>query len=66
MKGPTVHPRLASALHRQPRRREPWRLALNLSVTAAGGGILFILVEAWLAAWVTFALGACCAGSPAC
>ena len=39
------------------RRREPWKLALNLSGSAAVGGILFALVGAWLAAALTFSFG---------
>jgi hypothetical protein len=62
MRRPNAHPRPASAVPRQALKRETWRLALNLSITAAAGGILFILVGAWLAAWITFGLGACCAG----
>lgn len=38
--------------------REAWRLAVRLSLTAAVGGVLFILVGALLAAWITFSLGA--------
>jgi arsenate reductase len=41
--------------------REAWRLAIRLSVTAAVGGLLFILVGARLAAWITFGFGAVCA-----
>jgi hypothetical protein len=42
-------------------RPEGWRLALNLSGTAFVGGVLLILVGAWLAAWLTFAFGIACA-----
>jgi hypothetical protein len=62
MRRSNAHPRPATAAPRQARKRETWRLALNLSIAAAAGGILFVLVGAWLAAWITFALGACCAG----
>ena len=48
---------------RQP--REPWRLAVRLSVTAAIGGVLFILVGALLAAWIAFGFGALCAAAAA-
>jgi hypothetical protein len=44
-------------------RREPWRLALNLSVTAAVGGALLLIVGAMVAAWITFGFGALCAGA---
>ena len=43
--------------------REAWRLAVRLSVTAAVGGVLFILVGALLAAWITFGFGAVCAAA---
>jgi len=36
-----------------------------LSLTAAVGGVLFILVGALLAAWITFGLGALCAAAAA-
>ena len=42
--------------------REAWRLAVRLSLTAVVGGVLFILVGALLAAWITFGFGALCAG----
>ena len=46
----------------RPEARQPvWRLALNLSMTAAVGGVLFVLVGAFLAAWITFGFGAVCA-----
>jgi hypothetical protein len=45
------------------RRRELWRLALNLSVTAAVGGLLLLAAGAIAAAWITFGLGALCAGA---
>lgn len=45
--------------------RQAWRLALNLSLTAAVGGALFIFVGALLAAWITFGLGALCAAAAA-
>ena len=35
---------------------------MRLSVTAVVGGVLFILVGALLAAWITFGFGALCAG----
>jgi hypothetical protein len=38
-----------------------WRPAVNLSVIAAMGGVLFVLVGAFLAAWITFGFGAVCA-----
>jgi hypothetical protein len=43
--------------------REPWRLALRLSMTAAVGGALLLVVGAMVAAWVTFGFGALCAGA---
>ena len=43
--------------------REPWRLAVRLSVTAAIGGVLFVLVGALLAAWIAFGFGALCAAA---
>jgi hypothetical protein len=43
--------------------RQAWRLALNLSVTAAIGGVLLILVGALLAAWISFGFGALCAAA---
>jgi len=46
-------------------RRQSWRLAFNLSVTAAVGGVLFVLVGALLAAWITFAGGFVCAAAAA-
>ena len=46
-------------------RRQAWRLALNLSLTAAVGGALFIFVGALLAAWNTFGFGAVCAAGAA-
>ena len=45
--------------------REAWRLVLNLSLTAATGGVLFILVGALLASWITFGFGALCAAAAA-
>ena len=45
--------------------REALRLALNLSLTAAVGGVLFIVVGALLAAWITFGFGALCAAAAA-
>ncbi len=45
--------------------RAAWRLALNLSLTAAVGGVLFILAGALLAAWITFGVGALCAAAAA-
>jgi hypothetical protein len=42
------------------RRQESWRLALNLSLTAFACGVLFLVVGAWLAAWLTFAFGIGC------
>jgi hypothetical protein len=45
--------------------RQAWRLAVNLSVIAAVGGVLFILVGALLAAWITFGFGALCATAAA-
>jgi hypothetical protein len=44
----------------QPR-REGWRLAFNLSVTACVGGILFVLIGAWTSASASFAFGVVCA-----
>lgn len=41
--------------------RPLWRLALRLSTTAAIGGGLFLLVGAFTAAWITFAVGGVCA-----
>jgi hypothetical protein len=43
--------------------RELWRLALNLSATAAVGGALLLAVGAMMAAWITFGFGALCAGA---
>jgi hypothetical protein len=48
---------------RERRRREAWRLALNLSGTAAVGGLLFLVIGSWLAAWIVFGFGALCAGA---
>ena len=45
--------------------REAWQLAIRLSVTAAVGGVLLVLVGALLAAWITFGFGALCAGAAA-
>ena len=45
--------------------REAWRLAIRLSLTAVVGGVLFILVGALLAAWITFGFGALCAAAAA-
>ena len=42
--------------------REAWRLAFRLSMTAAGG-VLFVLVGALLADWISFGLGALCAAA---
>jgi hypothetical protein len=42
-------------------RREGWRLALNLSVVAFVGGLLFVLIGAWTSASATFAFGVVCA-----
>ena len=44
-----------------PPRREGWRLALNLSVLACVGGLLFLLIGAWTSASATFAFGVACA-----
>jgi hypothetical protein len=41
--------------------RPLWRLALRLSTTAAIGGVLFLLVGAFTAAWITFGVGGVCA-----
>lgn len=45
--------------------REAWRLALNLPLTGAVGGVLFVLVGALLAAWIAFGFGALCAAAAA-
>jgi hypothetical protein len=44
-------------------RHEGWRLALNLALTAAVGGLLFALIGAWLAAGITFGAGILCAAA---
>jgi hypothetical protein len=41
--------------------RPLWRLALRLSTTAAIAGVLFLLLGAFTAAWVTFGFGGVCA-----
>jgi hypothetical protein len=46
-------------------RQPAWRLAVNLSLTAAVGGVLLILVGALLAAWIAFGFGALCAAAAA-
>ena len=46
-------------------RRPLWRLAANLSVIAAVGGVLFLVAGAFLAAWMTFGFGAVCAATAA-
>lgn len=43
--------------------REAWRLAGRLAAIAAVGGVLFVLVGALLAAWITFGFGALCAAA---
>jgi hypothetical protein len=43
--------------------RQAWRLALNLSISAAIGGLMLVLVGALLAAWISFAFGALCAAA---
>jgi hypothetical protein len=45
---------------RRPR-REGWRLALNLSVVACLGGLLFLLIGSWTNASAAFAFGVVCA-----
>jgi hypothetical protein len=42
-------------------RREGWRLALNLSVVAFVGGLVFLVIGAWTSAFATFAFGVVCA-----
>ena len=42
--------------------REGWRLALNLSVIAFVGGVLFVLIGAWQSTFATFLFGVLCAG----
>jgi hypothetical protein len=56
---------LAEMLGAGGERRHAWRLAVNLSLTAAVGGVLLLLVGALLAAWITFAVGALCAAATA-
>jgi hypothetical protein len=46
-------------------RRESWRLALNLSSICILGGVLFLLIGAWIAALGTFAAGLACAAAAA-
>jgi hypothetical protein len=43
--------------------RDLWRLALRLSMTAAVGGALLLVVGAMVAAWITFGFGVLCAGA---
>jgi zinc transporter ZupT len=50
---------------RRRQRDKLWKPALNVSVCCAVAGLLFVLIGAWLAAWLTFALGALAAAAAA-
>jgi hypothetical protein len=43
---------------RRRQRDKLWKPALNVSACCAVAGFLFVLIGAWLAAWLTFASGA--------